>query len=84
LGCIEVCKKREQEARRALRALDRTMKTSIYFPNLANLVGLARHLAPTRNPNGRFADPDMASHLLRDIGLRRGPIGPDGSHLLPF
>jgi hypothetical protein len=26
----------------------------------------------------------MTGHLLRDIGLRRGPVGPDGSNYFPF
>jgi len=60
------------------------MKTSVYFPKLASLVGVARHLTPARNPNARLSDLDMTNHLLRDIGLRRGPIGPDGRHFLPF
>ena len=58
------------------------MKTTVYFPKLASLAGLARRLAPTRNAG--LSDLDMTGHLLRDIGLRRGPVGPDGSNYLPF
>lgn len=60
------------------------MKTIAYFPRLASLAGFARHLGPTRNANAGLSALDMTGHLLRDIGLRRGPVGPDGSNYLPF
>jgi uncharacterized protein YjiS (DUF1127 family) len=60
------------------------MKTTVYFPTLASLAGLARHFAPTRNSTAVLSDLDMTGHLLRDIGLRRGPVGPDGRNYLPF
>jgi uncharacterized protein YjiS (DUF1127 family) len=60
------------------------MKTTVYFPKLASLVGLTRHFARTRNTNARLLDLDLTSHLLRDIGLRQAPDGPDGRNFLPF
>jgi len=60
------------------------MKTTVCFPGLASLAALARHRAPTRRSNAGLSDLDMTGHLLRDIGLRRGPVGPDGSSYLPF
>jgi uncharacterized protein YjiS (DUF1127 family) len=60
------------------------MRTTVYFPKLASLAGFVRHFAPKRRSDAVLSDLDMTGHLLRDIGLRRGPVGPDGSSYLPF
>ncbi|MEQ1942159.1 hypothetical protein ABMA32_07020 [Mesorhizobium sp. VNQ89] len=60
------------------------MKTRIYLPPVPLLSRIGTILARAKPATGHSFDPVMSSHLLRDIGLRRVPEGPDGRNVLPF
>ncbi|MBX3583790.1 MAG: hypothetical protein KF810_18030 [Rhizobiaceae bacterium] len=60
------------------------MKTRIYLPPVPLFLRLGGILSRTNDSGGQRYDIGMSNHLLRDIGLRRAPEGPDGTSFLPF